>query len=291
MQALLLAAGFGTRLKPYSDIRPKPLFPVVNRPLLARILDSLQAAGCTRIVVNCHHLHGQITTAVQGYPGVSLQYEPEILGTGGAIAKAFEQLDRAPVLVVNGDIYHDIDLGRVYRQHLEHDRPVTMAMHDFPRFNGVGVTNGLVSDFNPQQGDILRAFTGIHVLDPETIELIPRDSFFHIIDLYAQLAKQRKIAMAEVDGCFWRDIGTPDDYLQLHGELLARAGRPGWVIDPSARIGKDVLLEDWGVIGPGCRVEEGARLCRAVVWEDARVERGRVCRDCILTGRDFGHGY
>lgn len=290
MQALLLAAGYGTRLKPFSDIRPKPLFPVVNRPLLNRLITSLQAAGCSRIVVNCHHLHEQIEMAVQGYSNVSLQVETDILGTGGAIAKASEQFDREPILVVNGDIYHTIDMGMIYRQHLRSGQPVTMAMHDYPRFNGVAVINDLVTGFSPQEGDIRRAFTGIHVLNPDIIDRIPKKRFFHIIDLYAELAEQRKIAAVSVDGCFWQDIGTPADYLQLHGQLLGTSGTPRWVIHPSASIGEDVVLEGWGVIGPGCRLEDGVRLCRTVVWENTRVKQASICSDCILTGTELDHG-
>lgn len=288
MQALLLAAGYGTRLRPYTDIRPKPLFPVVNRPLLDIVIASLQAAGCSRVIVNCHHLHDQVERAVRGHRDVLVQIEPEILGTGGSIAKAFEQFDREPVLVVNGDIYHDIDLGMVYRHHLQCGQPVTMAMHDYPRFNGVSTAHGLVRGFNPKENDIRRAFTGVHVLDPEIIDLIPKNRFFHIIDLYAGLAEQGKIAEVPVDGCFWRDIGTPEDYLQLHGQLLGNS--PRWEIHPSASIGDDVVLEEWGVIGGGCRLENGVKLQRTVVWENVRIEQGRACRDCILTGTELDHG-
>ena len=76
---MLLAAGFGTRLKPYTDIRPKPLFPVLNRPLLLWHLERLRQAGFARVLVNAHHLAEQIEQAVVGLPGVQLQVEPEIL--------------------------------------------------------------------------------------------------------------------------------------------------------------------------------------------------------------------
>ncbi|MCI5129172.1 MAG: nucleotidyltransferase family protein, partial [Candidatus Electrothrix sp. AUS3] len=110
MQAMLLAAGFGTRLRPYTLVRPKPLFPVCNIPLLHILLDKLVDAGCDRIVVNCHYLADQIKEAVERRPEVILQYEKEVLGTGGGLRKALEHFQDqpdTPVLVMNGDIFHD----------------------------------------------------------------------------------------------------------------------------------------------------------------------------------------
>ena len=284
MQAILLAAGYGTRLRPYSTIRPKPLFPVVNRSLLHLLLEQLRACNCSPILVNCHHLAAQIKTALVDWPKVLVQFEPEILGTGGSLRKALNRLDNDPVLVMNGDIYHDIDLERVYHQHLLSKNDVTLAMHAYPRFNTVGVADGRVRNFAAQDGERL-AFTGNHVVDPEVIEMIPENCFHHIIDLYQELAGQGRVGYCRVDGALWRDIGTPADYLQLHAELLAKGKEPaGWVIDPTARLGADVVLEDWGCIGPGAVIGERAHLCRSVVWDGAAVAAGRLSVDAIVTG-------
>lgn len=280
MQAILLAAGFGTRLRPYTTLRPKPLFPVLNRPLLLRSLDQLQACGCRRVVVNAHHLADRIAAALAPYPEVEIQIEPEILGTGGSLRLAMEGLADEPLLVVNGDLCHAIDLARVYRRHLRDGNEVTLALHDFPRFNQVEVAGGRVRGF---KGRGTLAFTGIHVVNPEVIGLIPASGFFHIIDLYRQLAEQGRVGFCRVDGSLWRDIGTPGDYLQLHGELLAGQGGD-WLIDPAARLGEDVELSGWGCIGAGAIIGAGARLCRAVIWDGAVVPPGIQWRDAIVTG-------
>ena len=107
MQAILLAAGFGTRLKPYSSIKPKPLFPVLNRPLLHVQLEKLQASGCTRIIVNAHHLAAEIEEALLGWPNVRLQYEPEILGTGGSLREALDSLDKDRKFLTAGGVFDD----------------------------------------------------------------------------------------------------------------------------------------------------------------------------------------
>lgn len=288
MQAILLAAGHGTRLRPYTNLRPKPLFPVCNQPLLHRLLTQLRACDCSPILVNCHHLAEQVRAALAAWPEVLVQFEGEILGTGGSLRRALDRLDNDPVLVVNGDLYHDIDLEQVYHRHLRSKNDVTLALHDYPRFNTVGVDGDRVRTFgagaDAGDGEQL-AFTGIQVIDPEAIELIPTLGFHHIIDLYRDLAVQGRVGFCRVDGALWRDIGTPADYLQLHADLLADGREPaGWLIDPAARIGAGVVLEGWGCIGAGAEIGDRARLCRSLVWDGARVAAGSSWVDAIVTG-------
>jgi mannose-1-phosphate guanylyltransferase len=296
MQAILLAAGFGTRLRPYTLIRPKPLFPVLNRPLLHILLDRLQASGCRKTVVNCHHLAGQIQDALTGYPDVHIQVEPEILGTGGSLRLAMEQLSGEPILVMNGDVFHTVDLTELYKYHLESGNKVTLAMHDYPRFNTVGVQGERVVSFQPGPAEQRLAFTGIHVVEPEVLYKIPAQSFFHIIDLYEELAVQGMVGIKRVDGAFWRDIGTLEDYLQLHRELLdSDSGIPftgkgrrqgGWLLGENVRLGDNVRLRDWGCLGHGVRVGDLTILCRSVVWDQARIADGSRIIDTIVTGAD-----
>jgi mannose-1-phosphate guanylyltransferase len=284
MQAILLAAGYGTRLRPYTDVRPKPLFPVVNRPLLHRLLDQLRGCNCSSILVNCHHLAAQIEAALVDQAEVLIQHEPEILGTGGGLRRALNRMDNDPILVMNGDLYHQIDLEQVYHRHLLSKNDVTLALHDYPRFNTVGVAGDRVRTFVAEDGERL-AFTGIHVVDPEVIEMIPEQSFHHIIDLYQALAVHGRVGYCRVDGALWRDIGTPEDYLQLHAELLTHGKElGGWVIDPTARLGAEVVLDEWGCIGPGAVIGDRARLCRSVVWGGAAVAAGSWQSDAIVTG-------
>ncbi|MBM9537621.1 sugar phosphate nucleotidyltransferase [Desulfobulbus alkaliphilus] len=288
MQAIVLAAGYGTRLRPYSTLRPKPLFPVRNRPLLHLLLEQLGNCACFPVLVNCHHLAAQIETALAAWPEVLVQHEHEILGTGGSLRRALDRLDNDPVLVMNGDIYHHIDLEQVYHRHLLSRNEVTLALHDYPRFNQVVVVGDRVKGFRAQPGAGL-AFTGIHVIDPEAIERIPAKGYFDIIDLYRQLALEGRVGCYRVDGSLWRDIGTPEDYIQLHAELLA--DHPGWEIDANARVGRDVVLEGWGCIGPGAVIGDGARLANAVVWEGACIASGRKCREAIITGNATVDGW
>jgi len=294
MQAMILAAGIGTRLRPYTLIRPKPLFPVLNVPLLHILLDMLVQAGCDRVVVNCHHLSEQIEAAVAGRPEVILQHEPEILGTGGSLRKALPLFTAEPVLVMNGDIYHDVDVRDLMNQHVSGSFSVTMAMHDYARFNSVCVRGNQVHGFSTTTriltGDLL-AFTGIHVLDRKVIEQVPDFCFFHIIDLYEELARTGQVGSIRVDDCFWRDIGTPKDYLDLHGELLCsrKVDRSGckkkagsWCISEQATLPEDIVFRDWGAVGPGVKIGEGSQLTRCVVWENVNIASGQQLTDMIV---------
>ncbi len=302
MQAMLLAAGFGTRLRPYTLVRPKPLFPICNTPLLHILLDKLVALGCERIVVNCHYLPEQIKAAVADRPEVILQHETEVLGTGGGLRKALEHFQDGPngldgpVLVMNGDIFHDIDLSRLVKAHAASKDAVTMALHDFPRFNSVLVQQERVRDFlsskealkkikkEGAEEQALLAFTGIHLVNRDVLEAIPQECFFHIIDLYKALAKAGKIGFTRIDGSFWQDMGTPDDYLDLHRYLLS-SRTPSWQIHESAIIGKDVQFNDWGAVGPGAVIGDGAQLARCVLWEGAEVRADAELEDEIIVSK------
>ncbi|MGR0482689.1 MAG: sugar phosphate nucleotidyltransferase [Candidatus Electronema sp. V4] len=282
MQAMLLAAGFGTRLRPYTLLRPKPLFPVCNVPLLHILLDKLAAAGCRKTVVNGCHLAGQIAAAVSGRPEVVFQHETEILGTGGSLRQAAAQFEDGPVLVMNGDIYHDIALPELLAAHTAGGHAVTMALHDCPRFNTVRTRGSRVCGFGQAKaGETLLAFTGIHVVEREVLRQIPAAGFFHIIDLYAQLAEAGQVGLLRVDGCFWQDIGTPADYLDLHRRLLADK-TSSWVISSQVAAGNGAVFRDWGAVGPGAVIGAGAQLARCVVWENAVIPPGAELADQIV---------
>ncbi|ABW67796.1 sugar phosphate nucleotidyltransferase [Desulfosudis oleivorans] len=224
-RALVLAAGFGKRLLPYTRLTPKPLFTIDNRPLLEIVLTRLADAGCRGAIVNTHHLHEKIESFLwrQGYPmPVQTRYEPEILGTGGAIANCADFLNSGPFLVINSDIYTDIDPADVLRFHHGHDAPVTLVLHDFPRFNRVWVDEkdritGFGENRKAEAAGIRQlAFTGIHVIDPRIFEFLPpAGAFSNIIEVYDRMISEGVPLQAmTVSGHTWHDIGTPGDYRQ-----------------------------------------------------------------------------
>jgi mannose-1-phosphate guanylyltransferase len=292
MQAMILAAGLGTRLLPHSLVRPKPLFPILNQPLLLLTIKRLQKIGCDRIVVNCHHLSEQIVEALNGVQGVIVQEEEVILGTGGGLRTALENLHDEPLLVTNGDIYHTIDFLALYRHHEKHGNLVTLAMHNYPRFNNVMTKDGKVASFDNKVEFTQLAFTGVHVVDPAILSDIKPDSYSCIIDRYRQLLRDGKeIDCFRVDDCFWTDMGTPEDYLALHQGLLTNTipcwsevgpVRKPYCIDKRAKLPAQFELNDWTCIGDA-HVENGSYLERVVIWDDVSITRGSKLIDMIVS--------
>jgi len=241
MKALILAAGLGTRLAPYTDHTPKPLFPVGGRPLLDMIIRNLETAGCESIIINTHHLHNKIEAFLnlQRYPiPVTTSHEPVILGTGGAIKNAGNFWDKRPFIVINSDIYTDIDLREIYRFHLGHNHPATLVLTDYEEFNNVqvdednfilGFENSRVNPFPClNQGNIKRlTFTGIQVLNPEILDFIPANSFSNSIDVYRQMIScGEKLHAFIPKNHFWNDLGTPGKYIDtVIGETAPKAFR------------------------------------------------------------------
>ncbi len=232
MKALVLAAGFGTRLAPYTQVLPKALFPVNGIPVLGRMITDLKRAGCTAVAVNAHHLAEPIQAYLAdndfGIP-VQIRIEREILGTGGAIRRLEGFWGKDPFIVVNADIITDINLAEAYRSHLEHNAPATLVMHDHPDFNQVWVdSQGRVMGFariagrRPGQPCRRLAFTGIHILDPETIRHIPATGFSDIVVVYqGMLCKGLVIRAHVVDGHYWQDMGNPERYREAVIKALA----------------------------------------------------------------------
>jgi len=223
MRALILSAGLGTRLRPYTDHTPKPLFTISGRPLLDIIITQLIQADCESIMINTHHLHRQIDAFVaqQAYAiPVETRYEPHILGTGGAIINIKDFWNEQPFMVINADIVTTIDFREVYDFHCRHGHPVTLVLADDPEFNSVITdADGCVAGFQalPAEPDGATesafTFTGIQVMDTEVLKFIDRRRPASSIDAYARMiAKGKKIKAYISHNAYWKDIGTPERY-------------------------------------------------------------------------------
>lgn len=292
MQAMILAAGFGTRLLPHTRIRPKPLFPILNTPLLLLTVERLKKLGFDHIVVNCHHLKEQIVEALAGVGGVVVQEEEVILGTGGGLRKAMARLRDEPLLVTNGDIYHSIDLIELYNRHRQYENSVTLAMHYYPRFNTVTVIGGDITSFDTPSLPGNLAFTGIHIIEPSLLAGIKNNTYSCIIDHYRKLLREgENITCCRVDGCYWTDMGTPEDYLNLHGGLLHNT-IPCWeeigpvqtefYIHPDAIVESDAHFQEWACVG-AADVGAKTQLERVIIWDNVTVGGGSKLSDTLVS--------
>jgi NDP-sugar pyrophosphorylase family protein len=319
MQVMLLAAGRSTRLGELGTVLPKPLVPICGYPAIAFALALCRRAGLTDVVVNLHH-HGDLIRRELGdgaAHGVSIRYsdEPELLGTGGGIAKARPLFRPGPVLVMNGKVVAGIDLEQVVAAHqaAPSSTVATMVLRQDPNIDqwspvGVDDTGRVVSlrrqraDHTPVGSISDRMFTGIHILEPALLDRLPPTGVSDVIGeayIPALLAGD-PIQSLTMTGYF-AEHSTPERYLEGNLAVLRNPGLvpipPGPLVgvDPTAsvhprarilmpvRIGARAVIEEGAVIGPDAVVGAGARVLAGAV-----VERGVVWGGAIASGEVKG---
>jgi len=292
MKAMILAAGLGTRLRPLTLFKPKPLIPIANIPIIERVINHLKKHGVDEIIVNTHHHHDQLSSFLdKGQPfgiPVTISFENEILGTGGGLKKTMGFWDSEPFFLVNSDILTDIDLSAALKTHRERGAIATLILHDYQQFNKISIDkDGFIMEIPrepPSNRSERLAFTGIHVIERGLLDHITGNGFSDIIDCYRHLLREKiPVAACLASGHNWRDVGNIESYIKANREALGRGpflfGK-GSKIDPSAR------LSDWAVIGEGAVIEAGVRIKRSVIWKNATIERGRYVIDSIITGNE-----
>jgi len=322
MRAMILAAGFGTRLGSLSDERPKPLLPVCDVPLLRYSLALLEAHGFTECAINLHHRGDLIREELADYRGLALTFSPEeaILGTGGGLKRMAEWLTdggREPFLVLNGKLVVDPDLHALVAAHKKRGAAATMLVRDVPDAerwgaidsDGNGRVLRMIGEAGPAAGEIVHRsmFTGVHVIAPSLLARLPAGESCIIRQGYLPALRAGEPIGAVLYDGYFQEHSTPERYLDGNLALLRGRARlrhpPGALVgaDPSARVAASAILREPYRIGPGAivgegavvgpdavvgrraRVAAGARLERAVVWPDATVE-GEV-KDAIVTPR------
>lgn len=230
MKGFILAAGLGTRLKPYTDTRPKALVPLCGVPLLDIVAERLVAAGCSELIVNVHHFAGQIIDHLShkdyGVP-VYVSDESDLLrDTGGAIRHAAQYIKGdGPVLVHNVDIISDIDLREFASMHRSGDiATLLVSRRETSRYLLFGDDGRLRGWTNVKTGEIKspygeaglgqcvrRAFSGIHIISPEAVELMTGfPEKFSIIDFYLSVAATHCIRACEMPGVRVMDVGKAE---------------------------------------------------------------------------------
>jgi len=218
--AMLLAAGLGTRLRPLTLTVPKPLLRLDGSVLIDHQLNYLAAGGMTRVAINLHHLGHAIREHVGDGSkyGLEIFYseEPEILGTGGGIKKAARFFGRSPFVVLNSDALTGTDIGKLTKQHLASDADVTMVVKeigDGSDYNPLLVdADGRVTAF----GEGVHFFTGLSVMGPAIFDALPpsgRKACLIEDGLKVLIERKGRIASHLYDGYF-NDLGTPERYEQ-----------------------------------------------------------------------------
>ena len=275
--ALVLTAGFGTRLKPLSYVRAKGALPLAGEPLARRILRGLHGAGVTEAVLNLHHLPYTLTRTIGDGSdiGIHVRYswEMPVLGSAGGPRRALPLLSTngqpGSFLIVNGDTLTDVDIAALIADHRASGAMVTMAAIPNTQPDKYG---GLAVDAHGRlTGFVFRGssapsfhFIGMQVAEPAAFASVPPDTPYDVRALYpALVAEQPGSVRVLITAADFLDIGTPADYLST---ALTIAERDSGV----------------SVAGTRSKIAADARVERSVLWDDVVVERGALLKECVV---------
>ncbi|MBV9959286.1 MAG: NDP-sugar synthase [Acidobacteria bacterium] len=310
MRAMILAAGYGTRLWPLTVDRTKPAIPFLGRPLVGYVAEYLAAYGITEIAVNLHHQPDSVREALGDGSrfGVHLHYveEPEILGTSGALDNARDFLAGDTFIVVNGKIVTDINLASAIETHRRTEAIATLVLRANPareRFSVVNTEAGFVKGFggmptppvstdasdNAGEGEMPLMFTGIQILDPGIFNYIPRNVFSHsTTDVYPQAISHGERVAAHLAEGVWYELSTIERYLSISLAMLRREGRDvevgaGSFISTEAEVLESILWDN-------VTVEAGARVRRAVLGDGVVIPSGEMIENAAVVRRELIEG-
>jgi mannose-1-phosphate guanylyltransferase/phosphomannomutase len=310
MKAVVMAGGAGTRLRPLTINRPKPMVPMVNKPVIAHILDLLKRHGITDVVITLQYM----AESVQDYfgdgesYGMNIQYsiEQSPLGTAGSVKQAQSMLDDT-FIVISGDAVTDIDLSAIIEYHNDRKALATITLYRVANPLEYGVVileeDGRVSRFQekPSWGEVISdtVNTGIYILEPEVLDYFePEISFDFSKNLFPMMLEKGDPMYGYVADGYWCDVGNLAEYIRASGDILhgrvnveplgeqIRAqvwAEEGYEIAPDAQFYGPVYL------GKGAKIKEGVIIHGPTVVQDysvvdryAHLERSIVWRNCYV---------
>ena len=315
--AFVLGAGLGTRLRPLTDLVPKPLLPIFGKPIITFALDHLIAQGVERFVINSHHLAEQFESLFHPEPGeqelvrtsyrgrqVQLIYEPALLETGGGIRNAVGLIGDGPFFVYSGDVLTDLDLDRLTDAHFSGGCEVTLGLR----------TTGLGTDisFDPGTGLVLDVrqmlksgiagtydFANVSVWNPSAIAQIPPDQKVSYIPVLVDWIRcGGRVGGAVLEGGSWFNVGNRSEYLRLHRVIAREGWRPPYLsdphwpasVDPSAKVSPEAEISNDSWVGANSLIESAAKLRNAIAWPNSIVRTRVELTKCVVAGREVGEG-
>jgi len=321
MDAVILVGGGGTRLRPLTYAVPKPLIPVFNQPLIARIIAHLALHGVDRIVLAAAASERRIEASLGNGAqlGVKLTYcyETVPLGSGLAVKQAANDFDGA-FFVCNGDIVTDLDLTAMLQRHRQRQATlsISLASVEDPSAFGIVELSGedritrFVEKPARDEAPSSWANAGTWIFEPEVLDHIPDDKMDGSLErlVFPSLIADGFVLQGFPSDAYWIDVGTTERYLHLHQDIMTK-GLEGWLPDGiasraalgegcqvwpdaelsanvmlgrNARIGSGVKIDGPTVLGDNCSVRENAVIERSVLWSDVKVGAGAVIRDSII---------
>lgn len=313
MIPIVMAGGFGTRIRPLSANRPKPMLTVVNRPILERVLQHLKSFGMNEVVLLTYYDPEKIRSHFgEGEQlGMKLHYfnADQDYGTAGAVAHGADMVQADEYLVLSGDVICDFDLGAIMQFHRDKRAAVTIGLTRVPNPLQFGIViidaEGSVKRFleKPTWGEVFSdtVNTGIYVLQAGALAHVPRgESFDFSRDLFPSLLEAGEPLYGHVSRGYWRDIGDPESYLAGHndffdgtlriippGRLAQVGGKPLWLegeaqLDPSVEVRGTVVIAPGCVVGPGVRLQDVVLGPRTHIGARAELRRSVVWEDARI---------
>lgn len=322
-----MVGGFGTRLRPLTSSIPKPMVPMVGKPMMEHVVELLAKHGFREIIVMLYHQPEAIRSHFGDGSrwGVRLVYEqpPEDYGTAGCVKYAEPHLKGERCLVASGDLLTDFDLSRIVESHIEKGAlaTITLTRVQNPLQYGIVISDreGRIVQFleKPTWGQVFSDTinTGLYVLEPGALALIPpRKEFDFSRDLFPILMEKKLPLYGCVAEGYWRDIGNLEEYRQahhdvLHGEVnltisgsrLSIIGKEIWVGEGTEIQARNTQLKGAVIIGNCCRIGPGVKIEDSVIGDGSVIEEGaslshsvvwnevRIGKSALITNAIIGH--
>jgi mannose-1-phosphate guanylyltransferase len=319
-KAFVLGAGLGARLRPLTNILPKPLLPIFGKPIITFALDHLRNVGVSQIAINTHHLahHFDALFPRRCYPGLSIElfHEPELLETGGGIKNVEGWVGDEPFLVYSGDLVTDIDIRFLIDRHFEDGNDATLALRR------TGLSTSVAYDAESRRVvDIVGALSqrSFRSDDPTNVPLTGSYDFAGISiwnpTLFDQIQAGLRVSMASVlidwmrtgariggvllDSNQWFNIGSRGEYFTVHEIIRREAWSPSYLAEDvrawppslhsSARVAPGAITgTSW--VGAECLVQSNVTLQNSFLWPGSKVWSNTRLIDCIVAGTEIGPG-
>jgi NDP-sugar pyrophosphorylase family protein len=299
MQALILAGGKGTRLRPLTVYTPKPIVPVLNRPFLIYQIEILRRAGIKDITLSLSYQPDKIEDLLgDGLDyGVNLRYvtEPAPMGTGGAYKFAANRI-RETTVVFNGDILTDLDVFEVIGFHQQKHAEATIVLTPVENPSAYGLVEtdegSKVLQFleKPKPEELANLTTknisaGIYILEPSVLDTIPEgENYSFEYNVFPNLLNERKSFYGFVmKGNYWRDIGTPKSYLEAHHDFLSGQIK-GFETEKQneSDVATAALVDRNSIIGENCTIKPNAKIINSVIGAGVHIEEKAVIENSVI---------
>ena len=304
MRGMILAGGLSTRLYPLTLHLPKPLVPVLDRPVVGHVLDYFARHGIDDVVINVHYHPEAVRAYIAdgGEWGLRVEYlhEPQLMGSAGAVRTVADRFTDTFVVIGCDDVT-DIDLGAALAFHKRSGAEATIVLaqvEDVSQYGAVIVdADGRITEFQekPPPGTERShlANTGVYIFEPELLQRIPRDTFYDFgKQVFPGLLRARAKFYGMPQDRYWCDIGTPAEYRRAHFEALQgrihlrpAAGaqqRDGVLLGADAHVSERARIGSPACIGARTIVEHDASVARSILWSSVRVGAGATVNDAII---------